>query len=105
MKKDNMWKLNKRSRCLSIKRPDIRKGPGWYDVDLDKCSTSAGVLDWIMQVEGKAWSTDHILAEFVREIRRVLSPQSTLCTNGQEQGPIDIKKLLKGEKNKLNMDS
>ncbi len=97
MKKDNMWKLNKRSRCLSIKRPDIRKGPGWYDVDLDQCTTSAGVLDWIIQVAQKQWANDHVLATFIRELDRLLSPQSNLCSGGEEKGPIDIKKVLRGK--------
>ncbi len=94
MKHENPWQLNKRTLDLSIKRPDIRKGPGRYDIDLKQCTTSAEVLDWIMQVEEKRWATDQVLAEFVREIRRILNPQATLCSWGKEQGPIDIKKLL-----------
>jgi hypothetical protein len=66
-----------------------------YYVDLEKCKTSAGVLDCIMQVAGKGWATDHILASLVHEIYRLLSPQANLCSMGQEKGPIDIKKVIK----------
>ncbi len=98
MKYENPWQLNKRTLDLSIKWPDIRKGPGRYDVDLKQCTTSAEVLDWIMQVEEKRWATDQVLAQLLRELDRILQPQRTLCSEGKEKGPIDIKKVLKENK-------
>ena len=31
--------------------------PFCHEVDLDSCTTSAAVLNWIMQVAGKQWAT------------------------------------------------
>lgn len=50
-----------------------------YDVDLERCLTSAAVLDWYHQIAGKSWANDRTLAGLVRAVDDVLYPQSTLC--------------------------
>ena len=39
-----------------------------YEIDLDTCTTSPEVLDWIMQVDGKVWATPTVLAGLVRAL-------------------------------------
>jgi hypothetical protein len=65
-----------------------------YDVDLERCRTSAEVLDWIFQVAAKTWADDRMIAGLVRELDRRLHPQGTLCAFGADRGPIDIRRTL-----------
>jgi hypothetical protein len=60
----------------------VRADP-WYEIDLEKCTTSAHVLDWIMQINGKTWGDHATLAGLVRAFDDLLHPQSTLCSFGQ----------------------
>lgn len=53
-----------------------------YHVNLERCLTSAGVLDAICQVSMKTWATDAIAAGLVRMLNRTLGPQQTLCGRG-----------------------
>lgn len=54
-----------------------------YEVDLEQCTTSAEVLDWIAQVATKPWATDEVIAGLVRALNDVLAPQEHLCSSGQ----------------------
>lgn len=73
----------------------------WYYIDLERCRTSAAVLDWICQVAGKQWATNDVLADLVRALDDLLQPQATMCSGGmgmapnRELGPIDVRKVLK----------
>lgn len=55
-----------------------------YEVDLDDCTSSAEVLDWICQVSSKEWADDAVVAGLVRALADVLEPQANLCSNGDE---------------------
>lgn len=55
---------------------------GHYYVDLERCLTSAEVLDWLCQIAGKAWADDETLAGLVRAVDDVLDPQRCLCSFG-----------------------
>lgn len=47
---------------------DIQVTPGYiYQIDLDECATSQGVLDWIHQIHQKAWGPE-IMEEFLELI-------------------------------------
>ena len=76
----------------------LRRGGGrWmYEVDLGRCQTSAGVINWIIQVSKKSWASDAVLADLVRQLDDLLNLQATLCSFGQERGPIDVKEVLRG---------
>lgn len=54
-----------------------------YEVDLEQCTTSAEVLDWIAQVASKDWATDEVVAGLVRAINDLLAPQENLCSGGK----------------------
>ena len=93
MDTQNPWSFDKKSQCLVLNALN-EEGPREYYIDLEQCTTSAQVLDWIMQVVSKGPS-DRVLAWLVRDLNRMLSPQATLCSFGIEKGPIDVMKTLK----------
>lgn len=60
----------------------------WYEVDLERCGTSAAMLDWVFQVHGRfGKGTTESLLDALRDL---LHPQGELCSWGIERGPIDI---------------
>ncbi|MGH7256380.1 MAG: S4 domain-containing protein, partial [Nitrospirales bacterium] len=91
MGSDYPWKFDSKNLTLTLRTNDPQQS---YQIDLKKCRTSAEVLDWIMQVAGKSFVDDHILALLIHELNRLLYPQGNLCSLGTEQGPIDVKKVL-----------
>ena len=68
------WQLDAKDRSLC--EPD-----GYY-VDLEDCTTSAHLLDWIFQVARKSWADDRAIAGLVRALDDVLHPQAHLCSSG-----------------------
>lgn len=57
--------------------------PYRYEIDLETCTSSAKVLDWICQIATKDWAGDDAtLAGLVRALADVLNPQATLCGSG-----------------------
>lgn len=86
------WWLDKDALCLVFTDEGGRE---IYDVDLERCRTSAEVLDWICQVAWKTWATDATIAGLVRALNHYLQPQATLCSFGQERAPINVKDLLR----------
>ena len=69
-----------------------------YEVALDECTTSAKTLDWIMQVAGKTWVSEHDLGHLVRAINSLLRPQATLCSMGVDGGPIQPEKVIERQR-------
>lgn len=63
-----------------------------YDVDLERCTTSAQTLDWIMQVNGKRWGRGAATSGLVQTLDDVLYPQANLCSFGSEN-TINARKL------------
>lgn len=53
-----------------------------YEVDLERCRTSAEMLDWIFQVNKKTWATAEIVKNLLDAFECLLSPQATLCSFG-----------------------
>ena len=74
------WKLRKSTYELTY-RP-YADAVYVYPVDLEQFTTSAQVLDTIIQVAEKTWATDEVLAGLVRAINDLLRPQGTLCSSG-----------------------
>lgn len=46
-----------------------------YAVDLDRCKTCSEILDWIMHLDGKRWTTAEDVGDLVRAFRTLLNPQ------------------------------
>jgi hypothetical protein len=63
-------------------------GEDEYEVDLEQCSTSAQILDWICQFASKSWATSEAVGDLVMILHRLLRPQSNLCSRGVERGPL-----------------
>lgn len=86
------WIFDPKRRIL-ILRESIAPGP--YIVRLDRCQTSAGALRWIMEVAEQDWATDRVIASLVHEFDRLLYPLANLCPSGKEDGPINVKKVIR----------
>jgi hypothetical protein len=87
------WALNHHNFTLEMfDRPDRFT----YWIDLEQCTTSAEVLDWICQVAGKVWADDATLAGLVRALNDVLRPQGTLCSWGHSRRltKVQIRRLV-----------
>jgi hypothetical protein len=56
-----------------------------YEVDLEDCTTSAQVLDWIMQIAGKNWGTRKCVGGLVEALNDLLRPQANLCSFGADK--------------------
>lgn len=59
-----------------------------YGIDLEHCTTSAEVVDWICQIADKTWGDDEtphdrIVAGLVAAIIDLLHPQANLCSWGK----------------------
>lgn len=59
-----------------------RDGAWVYAVDLDRCRSSAEVLDWIYQVRHKGVFTAEDVADLLDAIDAVFAVQSNLCPSG-----------------------
>jgi hypothetical protein len=65
-----------------------------YEIDLEQCTTSAEMLDWIFQIAGKPWASDRVIAALVRLLDVLLDPHGRICSGSDEHGPIDVKRIL-----------
>jgi hypothetical protein len=50
-----------------------------YAIDLERCTTSAALLDWIFQIEGKDWGPK-VLCDLIRAFDDIFDPQRNLCS-------------------------
>ena len=91
----NPWLYDREMRdfVLMVPSPNVEY---WYNIN--RCTTSAQILDHIVQIANKPWASDEIVAGFVHKVNEVLSLQNNMCGYGIEHGPIDVDKILK-EKN------
>jgi hypothetical protein len=48
-----------------------------------------------MEVAEQDWATDRVIASLVREFSRLLYPLANLCPSGKEDGPINVKKVIR----------
>jgi hypothetical protein len=65
-----------------------------YEVDLERCSTSAGGLDWVFQVHRKRWATAEIVKDLLTALDDLLNPQGTLCSFGRSS-TINPREILR----------
>lgn len=64
-----------------------------YEIDLETCTSSAKILDWIFQIESKTWCTPELLHDLIRIFRIILDPQGNHCSGGIER--FEGKSVLK----------
>jgi hypothetical protein len=77
------WHLDRAQRALWTEAGGYR-----YEIDLASCTSSAEVLDWICQINGKLWADTQagqnaIVAGLVDALTEVLHPQANLCSDGR----------------------
>lgn len=73
-----------------------------YPIDLDDCTDSAQILDWIYQVFQKGWSKGE-MEDLLRAFRDILNPQKNFCSLGKnhERKPrVVAKEWLKPKRSK-----
>jgi hypothetical protein len=75
-----------------------KNGSEHYWLDLHECKTSAKLLDFIFQVASKRWATSELLGDVVKKLNGLIAPQETLCSFGEERGPIDVAKVIAGNR-------
>lgn len=56
-----------------------------YYVDLERCTSSAEVLDWIIQISNKLWATPKLMVGLLHALDDVLNLQGTLCPGGRSR--------------------
>ena len=69
-------------------RPDeqvLAFDPNGYEIDLDRCTTCAGLLDWIFQLNSKTWLTAADLQDMLKALEFILQPQATMCSYGEDK--------------------
>lgn len=72
----SLWKYKKSNLTLNLTvRP-------WYEIDLERCNTSAQVLDWIIQLSKKTWATAEIISDLVKVFDEYLDIQGNICSIG-----------------------
>lgn len=79
-----LWELKKRNLTLRLRQQPF------YEIDLERCTSSAEVLDWIIQVSKKTWANDAILSGLVRRLDECLDLQGNVCGNGIDHS-FDVK--------------
>ncbi len=58
---EKVWEFDKKYLTLTcLKHP-------YYEIDLEWCSTGSAVMDWIFQINMKAWMTPKIMFSFLKE--------------------------------------
>lgn len=56
-----------------------------YYVDLERCTTAAETLDWIIQISNKLWATPRLMVGLLHALDDVLNLQGTLCSFGRSR--------------------
>lgn len=84
------WKLDLERLVLIDSHPS---GYG-YEIDIEKCTTSAEVLDWLAQMRTKTWVNTEDLGDLIVAFDDILSLQATLCSGGEDCGPIDVAAIV-----------
>jgi hypothetical protein len=68
------WRL--KSSNLVYFHPAYKRDIYW--IPLDQCTSSAEVLDWIMQLAGKTWASNACLGGLIHALDNILKPQQPL---------------------------
>ncbi len=55
-----------------------------YEIDLEKIHSSAAILDWIFQIQSKAWADEKTMHDLLRAFDGILDPQSNYCSGERD---------------------
>jgi len=84
------WKFDADTLTLNY----APKGHWQYEIDLERCATSAQLLDWVFQIQGKGIFSPKDLADMLEALNDLLRPQANLCSCGQNKRIPDVKKFF-----------
>jgi hypothetical protein len=68
-----------------------------YYIDLNRLTNSARVLDAILEISEKAWSSNALVGSLLKKIDTILQLQRNYCKDGVDQGdksPKEIRDLV-----------
>ena len=54
----------------------------YWEIDLERCNTSAEILDWIFHMRGKGNWTDQDTLDLLEAFDAILSPMRNFCSGG-----------------------
>jgi hypothetical protein len=84
------WVLDRERLTL-----EFDNGEAWYEIDLERCASSAAVLNWIAQIRTKVWATSQDVGDLVHAFDDVLGLQQNLCSFGVDTPIADIGAYLR----------
>ena len=94
-------KFNEKNLTLEIYRGKGLNQIHYY-IDLERCNTSAEILDWIAQVAEKLSYSNEDIGKIVRSLHKILNFQKYFCGNGMEMNRSNYnnwsKSVLRSEK-------
>ena len=50
-----------------------------YEIDLEEIDSSAAILDWIFQIQGKGWADATTMYTLLQALDDILRPQANYC--------------------------
>lgn len=91
-------KISKEEIAKALDWPEIKPDNEWrledgkyivhrvngYEIELERCKTSAQVLDWIFHIYPKTWVTPKTMYDLLTHLQKHVDPQATLCSWGEE---------------------
>ncbi len=90
-KKWGNWKFVPDGLVLNL----VVRGRFLYEVDLERITDSAHMLDWIMQVRMKHWATNAIVGDLCSALMDLFRPQQTICGGGKNKTIDPVEYLSK----------
>lgn len=75
------WQYKPNTHCLVINK--IKDRVLWnYDIDLDECTNSAKLLDWIFQIANKTWIEGEDISNLILALDDIFDVQAHYCSCG-----------------------
>ena len=65
------WRYNKSNLTLEYVDPARPDNDNPYYVDIEDCDTASGMLDWLLQIHGKAWLQPNDLNDLVSALQEL----------------------------------
>jgi hypothetical protein len=69
------WRLNAKALTLTHSQTN-------YEISLDEMTDSAQILDWVFQIQAKAWATPDTVSSLLDALADLLDPQANYCSGG-----------------------
>lgn len=76
------WRWQKSNNVLLYRRKSDAFDV--YEIDLDKATSCAGLLDWVFQVYRKRWMSPKDIKDLLDAFTHILDPQANMCSFGKD---------------------